>query len=266
MSKMVTKQGSLRTGFSTQIRVIQALILREVITRYGRHNLGFAWLLAEPILFTLGVVTLWTLTHGAHGFRLDIAPFIVTGYSSMLLWRNCSFRGINAIEPNRSLLHHRYVKVLDVFMARMLLEIAGVSASFLTLLTTMISLGFIEFPQNPILLLYGWVLMAWLSACLGIFLGCLSTYSELVERLWHPISYFLLPMSGVFFMADWLPQTAQDFVLWMPLIHPVEMMRAGYWGESIKAHYSMLYIIFINLFLTLITLAICSDKKMRTSS
>jgi capsular polysaccharide transport system permease protein len=251
------------TGFGIQARVIHALILREIITRYGRHNLGFAWLLAEPIMFTLGVVGLWTLTHSAHGFRVNIAPFIVTGYSCILLWRNCSFRGISAIEPNRSLLHHQPVKVIDVFLARTLLEVAGVSASFLTLLIIMTFLGWIDFPHNPLLMLCGWLLMAWLSICLGIILGCLAARTDIVDRLWHPFSYFLLPVSGIFFMVDWLPIVAQQIVLWVPLIHPVEMIRAGYWGNAVVTHFSMTYILFSNLVMTLIALALASDKKLR---
>jgi capsular polysaccharide transport system permease protein len=262
----MSNTSSVRTGtcFSIQARVIHALILREIITRYGRHNLGFAWLLAEPIMFTLGVVGLWTLTHSTHGFRVNIAPFIVTGYSCMLLWRNCSFRGIGAIEPNRSLMHHQPVKLMDVFLARMLLEVAGVSASFLTLLSVMTFLGWIEMPSSPLLMLGGWFMMAWLSMCIGIILGCLAARSDVVERLWHPFSYFLLPLSGVFFMVDWLPTAAQQIVLWMPLIHPVEMIREGYWGDAAITYFSVPYILFSNLCLTLIALALVSDKKLRT--
>ena len=43
-----------------QRRVLHALLMREIITRFGRENLGVLWLVAEPMLFTLGVATLWT--------------------------------------------------------------------------------------------------------------------------------------------------------------------------------------------------------------
>ena len=46
-----------------QARVVHALIMREIITRYGRHNIGFAWLFAEPMLFTIGVIGLWSIVH-----------------------------------------------------------------------------------------------------------------------------------------------------------------------------------------------------------
>ena len=53
-----------RTSFlhslAIQLRVIRALLMREVITRFGRHNLGVLWLVAEPMIFTLGVAALWS--------------------------------------------------------------------------------------------------------------------------------------------------------------------------------------------------------------
>jgi ABC-type polysaccharide/polyol phosphate export permease len=34
--------------------VLGALLIRELLTRYGRHNIGFLWLFVEPMIFTLG--------------------------------------------------------------------------------------------------------------------------------------------------------------------------------------------------------------------
>jgi len=35
-------------------------MMREVITRYGRDNLGVLWMVGEPMIFTIGVATLWS--------------------------------------------------------------------------------------------------------------------------------------------------------------------------------------------------------------
>ena len=50
---------TLRQSFAIQRRVISALLMREVITRFGRENVGVLWLIGEPMMFTLGVATLW---------------------------------------------------------------------------------------------------------------------------------------------------------------------------------------------------------------
>ena len=55
-----------------QWRVIRALLMREVITRFGRENVGVLWLIGEPALFTLGVSALWSAAGLNHGSALPI--------------------------------------------------------------------------------------------------------------------------------------------------------------------------------------------------
>ena len=134
------KDTPLHRSFKVQLRVIGALLMREVLTRYGRHNIGFMWMFAEPMLFTLGVTTLWTLVNIRHGANIPICAFAVTGYSSVLLWRNMPNRCVGAIEPNLALMYHRNVKLIDIFAARILLEVAGATTSFIVLSIFFISL------------------------------------------------------------------------------------------------------------------------------
>ena len=247
---------TLASSLRVQWRVIYALLMREIITRFGRHNIGFLWLFLEPILFTVGVVILWTQTRNLHGFRVDVAPFIVTGYSTLLMWRNCSFRGIKAIEANRSLMYHRNVRVIDIFFARMTLEVLAVTASILTVMVTLWLLEFIKPPSDSLLMLCGWFFLAWFSVCLGVILGCLSEYSDIVERLWHPMSYFMLSVSGAFFMADWLPTFLHPFAPYVPMLNASEMIRSGYFGDKVITHYDMQIGAFICSVMTLISLAL----------
>jgi ABC-2 type transport system permease protein/capsular polysaccharide transport system permease protein len=99
------RQGvSLSEAWRVERRVIWALVLREMMTRYGRHNIGFLWVFCEPMLFTLGVTALWTATRSFHGTNLPIVAFAITGYSSVLLWRNMPGRCIGALETKHTLL------------------------------------------------------------------------------------------------------------------------------------------------------------------
>ena len=229
--------------------------MREVLTRYGRHNIGFLWLFVEPMLFTLGVAALWTFAKGAHGSTLPIIAFAVTGYSSVLLWRNMPGRCSNAIEPNLSLMYHRNVKVIDIFASRILLELVGTTISFVTLMLVFYAIGWMEAPEDIMKIMLGWFMLAWFGAALAIFIGALSTRTEIVEKLWHPISYLLFPLSGVLFMVDWLPPAAQEFVLLLPMVHGVEILREGYFGSMVHAHYDLGYMAMCCLILTLFGLA-----------
>jgi ABC-2 type transport system permease protein/capsular polysaccharide transport system permease protein len=235
--------------------VIWALFLREILTRYGRHNIGFLWLFVEPMLFTLGVTALWTATEAVHGSNLPIVAFAITGYSSVLLWRNMPFRLIAALAPNLSLLYHRNVRPIDIYISRLMLEAAGASMSFVFLVMAFGFTGWLDMPEDVLQIVFGWVMLAWFGSSLAIFMGALSEESEMVEKLWHPASYLLFPLSGAAFLVSALPQAAQNFVLWLPMVHGVEYLREGYFGSQITAHYDMGYMALVNTLLTVLGLA-----------
>ncbi|QAU35531.1 ABC transporter permease [Janthinobacterium sp. 17J80-10] len=256
-------QTPLRKAFAIQFRVVHALLLRELITRYGRHNIGFMWLFVEPMLFTAGVAALWAATRSAHGSTLPIIPFAVTGYSSVLLWRNAANRCANAIQPNLSLLYHRNVRVLDVFASRLLLEIAGATISLIMLSIFFIATGMMKMPEDLLLMACAWLLLAWFAVALGLVVGAITERSEIYERLWHTLTYLMFPLSGAVFMVDWLPQAVQNVVLWIPMVHGTEMLRHGYFGEAVQTHENPAYLITASLVMTLLGLALMRETARR---
>lgn len=261
VSERTTFLGSLRI----QLRVLGALFMREVITRYGRANLGVAWLFVEPMLFTLAVTALW------YGFRLGrtsalpIVAFALTGYSSVLLWRNCANRAASAIPPNAPLLYHRNVRVLDLVLSRVLLEVAGASVSFVLLAALWISIGWSDMPQDTLQVLIAWLLLVWFGTSLGLILAALTSFSDIFERLWNPISYLLFPLSGAVFMVHWLPRELQQVVLWLPMVHGLEFLREGFFGSVVPAYYDLGYLIGCSLGMTLLGLALLKDAAKRIS-
>lgn len=248
-------RSSLAASWAIQRRVIGALLMREVLTRYGRHNIGFLWLFVEPMLFTLGVTALWTLADMSHGSNIPIVAFALTGYSSVLLWRNMPSHCIGAITPNLALMYHRHVKVVDIFAARLILEGAGATISFVVLGLFFWTIGWLKPPEDIGKVLVAWFMIAWFGISLAMFIGALSEQSEAIEKLWHPASYLLFPLSGAAFMVDALPTTAQQLILFLPMVNGVELLREGYFGSASRAHYDLGYMIISCSILSLLGLA-----------
>ena len=232
----------LKKGGITQARVIAALLMREILTRFGRHNIGFLWMIGEPMMFTLGVTALWVMTGHKEG-QLSVTAFVLTGYSSLILWRNCANRCALAITPNLTLLYHRNVKVMDIFMARILLEAVGAAASFILLVVLLSAMGLINWPVDVFTMLMGWLLLFYYSMGLGLLVGVISERSELFDRFWHVVTYLLFPVSGGLYIVDWLPKRAQQIVLYLPSVHATEMIREGYYGKILKFHYDVFFVI-----------------------
>jgi ABC-type polysaccharide/polyol phosphate export permease len=257
-----TSQGtSLWQSLRIQRRVIGALLMREVLTRFGRHNIGFLWLFMEPMLFTACVTALWAFMRSVTGAstQVPIVAFAITGYSSVLLWRNMTGHSIGAVEPNRSLLHHRNVKVIDVYLARSLLEAVGATISFVVLTSVAVASGLIPGPEDVLKVFAGWAMLIWFGLSLALFLAPLAEKVALIHKLWGPASYILFPLSGVAFLVDALPPAAQEVILLLPMVHGLELLRDGYFGSAFHAHYDMAYMATFCAVLTLFGLAQVRD-------
>jgi ABC-type polysaccharide/polyol phosphate export permease len=230
-----------------QKRVIWALCMREVLTRFGRRNIGFLWLFVEPMLFTVVIALVLTSIRQRHTASISPFDIAITGYATVMLWRNMPSRCIDAVAPNASLLYHRHVKIMDIYFARILLEGAGATVAFFFLIVIFSVFGFMSLPVNPLQVCFAWFMLAWFGFSLAILIGPASERSKFVGIIWKPISYILFPLSGAMFVLDMLPPQVQHFFLYFPMVHGVECLREGYFGPVIKFHYDLAYIALFNL-------------------
>lgn len=248
-AEMTPAAHKLLEGLIVQARVIRALFFREIITRFGRRNIGFAWLFVEPILFVGVITAVWSAARGIHGSQIPIAALALTGYNSMLLWRNTPSRCIGALTSNQALLFHRQVRMLDIYVARILLEFAGVTASFIVLGAVLWLGGWIEPPENILQVIVGWFLLAWFGASLSLTLGPLSERFPSVQKLWTPVALLLFILAGVGFVLDTFPPNVRNWLLWLPMTSGLEYLREGFFGSYFRAHYDILYLCTANLVL-----------------
>ncbi|EGP05952.1 ABC transporter permease [Pasteurella multocida] len=247
-------QTTLKHAFIIQNRVIGALLMREIITRYGRKNLGFLWLFVEPLLMTGLIVILWSTFRADQFSNLNIMAFMITGYPLMMMWRNASNRAIGAVSANSTLLYHRNVRVLDTLIARMILEISGATIAQVVLMSFCIALDWIPMPQDIFYMLFAWFLMALFAIGFGFIICAISHHIEVFGKLWGIVSFAMMPLSGTFFFVYNLPTQAREYLLWIPMIHGSEMFRHGYFGDSVITLENPYFLILCDLIFLLIGL------------
>ena len=105
---------SFSQGLRVQVKVIKALIVRELVTRFGRDNIGFLWIVAEPLLFAGLVGFVWTFIRGVDKGGISVVAFVVTGYIPLTFLRHSFGRSAKIFQSNSALLYHRQVKILDL--------------------------------------------------------------------------------------------------------------------------------------------------------
>jgi capsular polysaccharide transport system permease protein len=241
--------------------------MREIVTRFGRHNIGFCWVFCEPLMFCTGVSVIWlhmhknTLHHEAPG--VSVVAFAITGYSNVLLWRNCGNRCCEAVTPNLGLLYHRNVRVIDLAFSRVILEIAGCAMAYMLIMIAFAAVHIIEPPADWALMMAGYLMNAWFAGSVGVFTCACSELSEVFSKFWHPITYFLLPVSGLAFMVNWIPHQYQKLALFVPTVDGTELLRQGYFGPLVHARYNLGYMSAWCLGLELVGLTLLKHFALR---
>ncbi len=232
-----------------QRRVIWALVMREMITRFGREGLGVLWLVGEPAMFIVGVMVIFSNIEGPRG-GVSMAEYLAVSYPTIILWRNTTGRVVKALEANTALLHLNPIRPVDLFYSRIVLEFSGAIASFLILYLVFVALGICQWPADVLLMTAGYLMVAWFSFGFVLIMGALSELSETIDRVSHIILYLMLPFSGIFLPAYLVPAQFRDALLLTPLINGVEIFHAGYFGDRMQTYYSVPYTMAINLLMT----------------
>lgn len=255
------KSQTILSLFSLQFRVIGALMMRELHTRFGRHGLGFLWIIGEPILFCAGVAIVWSAIRPAHDHGLPTTAIVITGYVPLTMWRHCLGRAVMAFEANGSLLFHKQVTPFDIIISRVILEIMGTLCAGILVSSVAIILGFMEPPKNYSILYLGLIFQMIFSLSTALIVAPITQRSEIFEKFIGIISYLSLPLSGAFIMVDWIPQKYRWILLLSPSVDSIEMIRDGQFGSNAHAHYDIMYTIWINFLLVIIGISLTLRVK-----
>jgi len=251
----------LRSGLETQGKVIKALMLRELVTRFGRENIGFLWMMAEPMLFAGLVGLLWTFIKGPEEHGIGIVAFVVSGYIPLTFLRNTFSRCVSVFIANGSLMYHRQVKLIDLVFVRVLIEFIGTTMAWLFMGTLLSAVGLFPVPHDVGMALLGWGIYFLFVVSVAFIIAPLSEMSEIIEKLLPVTVYLAIPFSGTFNLASWLTPAARDVALWSPMVNAMEMIRYGIFGNAVRPYYSVTVPLIISAICLIVGLALCSRVR-----
>lgn len=234
---------SLLRGAQVQLRVVGALALRETRTRFGGHVLGYAWALAEPLFWIATFYGFYALLDRHAPEHLDIVSFLATGIVPYELVMKTQERVSNAVSGNKALLFYPQVQPLDLVYARVALEFA----TYVVVLAIILGVNALvtgEIEIGSLLVLgAGLALAAVLGGAFGLVLCSLQLVMPSVERMKGPLMRPLFWMSGIFFTAHMLPTHMRQVMLWNPILHCTELVRAGWFRGYRAEHASPVYVL-----------------------
>jgi capsular polysaccharide transport system permease protein len=215
----------------TQLRVIQALIIRETRTRFGDSRLGYGWALIEPILHITLLSTVFSLLiHGRPPIGSHFFVFYFTGLIPYLVFVHASTSMMHGVTSNGSLLQLPLVTPFDVILSRGLLEFATDIVVAVVLLVGFAAFGLPAMPDNLWGAANALIATALLGCGVGFTNAVLQTLFRSWDKLWNNVTRLLYFFSGIFYVPGMMPDWARDILAWNPLLHAIDWFRAGFFA------------------------------------
>ncbi|HEY0276551.1 MAG TPA: ABC transporter permease [Paenirhodobacter sp.] len=242
-----------RVRFRT-MRVLIALMIREMITRYGRSWGGYIWAILEPA----GIVAVLSIAFSAflrtppigHSFAL----FYASGYLVFYFFNQIAAQSGTAIAVNRELMQLPMVRPLDAVIARFML-------TFLTLIcvASLIFGTLVVMTHTSVDVLH--VLRAIVTvSVLGLGVGTVNavifTFIPVWRQIWAMLSAPLMILSGTFFLYTSMPGWIQKILIWNPLIHVTGEMRMAFYPNYRGEYISLTYAGGVGIVLVIVGMAL----------
>lgn len=228
-------------------RVIAALILREMSTRYGRTPGGYLWGILEPLAAILVLSVGFSLVIRTPSLGTSFLLFYASGYLPFNLYQILSNMIARSINFSRPLLKYPAVTWVDAVIARFLLNsLTGIIITFLLLggiLLVVNTRAIIDIPP----LIGATALAMLLGLGLGVLNCAIMGLFQIWDLIWSIITRPLFLASGIFYTYDQLPTLAQDILWYNPLIHITGLMRTGIYPMYAPQYISPVFVITCSL-------------------
>ncbi|UXT50598.1 ABC transporter permease [Agrobacterium tumefaciens] len=224
------------------IRVVGALLIREMSTRFGSKPGGYVWAFIDPAGHIAFMSLIFMAITHTPALGKSFALFFATGYLAFQFYAAMAGFLNGAIKANRTLLSYPNVAPIDTIVARYILQAGTTSVvSFCVLGVILLTV------DQPVYLNWPAIIEAAFAATvlglgIGIFNNVATLRFPLYEQVFNIINRPMFLISGVFFLPDALPAPIRDIVLLNPLVHVVMLFRKGFYPEYRADMMNMTYL------------------------
>ncbi len=211
------------------VRVVMALILREIGSRDSRSSLGFLWSIINPIVTVVILSIVFSLFTRTPRLGTNFPLYYMTGIVPFHFYSQISKSVSGSIRFSRQLLGFPSVTVLDTLIARFLLNYFINIIVFIILSYTIIHYYDLRVSVELLPVIESLTMAGALAIGIGTFNSVLFVMFPAYENVWGMFSRPLMIASGVLILIEDLPDWLFNFLWWNPAAHIVAEMRHGFY-------------------------------------
>jgi ABC-type polysaccharide/polyol phosphate export permease/Flp pilus assembly protein TadD len=242
------RPASLSTDIGIRWRVIYAIMLRDIRTRFGHTKLGYFWAIMEPIthLMTLGTI-FYAVNHAPPPVGDNLFLFYITGLVPFLMFSHVSHDVMSAAEANNAMLQLPIVKRTDIMAAHALRQFATELCVGIIIFSIAGLLGQRGMPNDPLTAMAAITLLWLLAVGIGAFNLVILEAFPSYETLYASLIRMLYVASGIYFSPISMPDWVREILTWNPILQGIEFFRSGFFPQYdphwLDVNYLMIWVV-----------------------
>lgn len=208
--------------------VFSGILLREATARFFAHRFAWFWMVFEPLFHIGYLMLLFGLVRVRQIDGMSIFLWIAIGIFAFLSFRNTWTRTMNAIDASRALLVYRQIRPVKLVLMRAVNELSVSGLVLISLALVLYIFNEELTPDLPLEFIYGFFALWFLGLGLGLVISFLK---EFVPEISNVVKLIMMPLyllSGVIFPLSTIPMPYLEWLLYNPIAHGLEWMRASF--------------------------------------
>ncbi|ENN85621.1 Capsular polysaccharide ABC transporter, permease protein KpsM [Rhizobium freirei PRF 81] len=208
---------------------MNAVMLRDMRTRFFNHGLGFLVQSVWPLVHMLVIMMMSVLTGRASPFGESPMLFFATGILPVLTFIYISrFMSLSLIS-NAPMMAFPVVHITDILFARALLEIIAGAITLLMMYLIFLSLDISPYPADPLQAVFAYLATILLAVGIGTIVSVISLAAPVFVTVYALLGIIFYISSGALFVPSELPDSVATPLSYNPLLQCVEWMRTAYY-------------------------------------
>jgi capsular polysaccharide transport system permease protein len=235
-----------------RLRVLFALIVRDMSAKFGRSVGGYLWAIAQPLGGIVLLAIAFSIALRTPPIGTSFLFFYATGVVPFTLYSNIAASAAGGVRANRGLLNYAVVTPLDAVLAGALLEFLTMCVVAAVLFVGIILVDDVAVNFEPIRVVRAFAMATLLGLGVGTLNCVLFGFFPTWRNIWGVLNRPLYLISGIFFTFNSAPPAMQAVLWYNPLSQIIGEMRAGFYGSYRADYVSYPYVVGIGLTLFVI--------------
>lgn len=229
------------------LRVIIALMLREMATTYGRSPGGYLWAVLEPVGGIAILTLIFSFGFNKPSLGTNFPIFYATGVVPFMMFNSVCNRVSTALLFSKSLLAYPAVTYVDALLARFLVNTVTQAMVAYVVFGGLLLVYDTRTLPAPMLIAQSLALTAALALGIGTLNAYLIARFAVWQMVWSILTRPLFLISGIFFLFNAMPHPMREFLWFNPLVHVVGIMRAGFYPTYDANYASAGFVLLVSL-------------------